>query len=150
MAGGSVVVAKEVKPRLWRRGSRAWRAALMALLALMAWRAPRPFAGPWRPGRQAWQLLPAPERRWLALGVLGLLGGTALQLWAPVVVSRGLMAAARGAKVVELRLLALVAMGVALCNGVRAYAFHVTRLGFVEALRERAFRCYLRLGLGCP
>lgn len=35
------------------------------------------------------------------------------------------------------------ALGVALCNGVRAYAFHVTRLGFVGALRKKAFQSYL-------
>eukprot|EP00435_Cladocopium_sp_Y103_P051187 s1339_g15.t2 len=35
------------------------------------------------------------------------------------------------------------AMGVALCNGLRCYAFHLARLGFVGSLRQKAFQCYL-------
>ncbi|CAK9051272.1 ABC transporter B family member 26 [Durusdinium trenchii] len=37
----------------------------------------------------------------------------------------------------------LEAAGVALCQGLRGYAFHMTRLGFVGALRQRAFQCYM-------
>jgi len=168
IAGGSVAVAKEVKPsKLWRSGSRQssrlWRAALMTLLVLIAWRAPRTkppvFVGPiptpsrlsrppraapqWRRGQQVWQILPETERKWLLLGVGGLLGASMLQLTAPPLVSSALMAAEKGAKFAQVKLLALVALGVALCNGLRAYAFHVTRLGFVGALRKKAFQSYL-------
>lgn len=175
IAGGSVAVAKEVKPsKLWRsrQSSRLWRATLMTLLVLIAWRAPRTkpiptfFVGghhvvhhvvPSGPGtqstsrharsavsgRQVWQILPDAERRWLLLGMVGLLGSSCLQLLAPPLVSAALMAAERGAKAAQVKLLAVVALGVALCNGLRCYAFHLARLGFVGSLRQKAFQCYL-------
>lgn len=175
IAGGSVAVAKEVKPsKVWRssrQSSRLWRATLMTLLVLIAWRAPRtkpstffvggchvpPHAVPSGPGtqsrsrharsavsgRQVWQILPDAERRWLLLGMVGLLGSSCLQLLAPPLVSAALMAAERGAKAAQVKLLAVVALGVALCNGLRCYAFHLARLGFVGSLRQKAFQCYL-------
>eukprot|EP00435_Cladocopium_sp_Y103_P040091 s1339_g10.t2 len=146
IAGGSVAVAKEVKPsKLWRstsrQSSRLWRAALMTLLVLIAWRAPRTkpttlpttlFVGghvvPSGPGqkgtqstsryarsavsgRQVWQILPDAERRWLLLGMVGLLGSSCLQLLAPPLVSAALMAAEKGAKAAQVKLLAVVVRG---------------------------------------
>ncbi|CAK9002064.1 unnamed protein product [Durusdinium trenchii] len=176
VAGGTTAFAKEFKPpKLWLRrgGKRLWRVALMTLLVLVAWRAPR--AGPLlfaggagvvrsrpgqllrsapasrhlrqsrkaRPMQQIWQILPLRERCWLLAGVCALLGASSLQLLAPPLLSRALMAAEKGTKVAQVHLLALVAAGVALCQGLRGYAFHMTRLGFVGALRQRAFQCYM-------
>ncbi|CAK8988312.1 unnamed protein product [Durusdinium trenchii] len=141
VAGGTTAFAKEFKPpKLWLRrgGKRLWRVALMTLLVLVAWRAPR--AGPLlfaggagvvrsrpgqllrsapasrhlrqsrkaRPMQQIWQILPLRERCWLLAGVCALLGASSLQLLAPPLLSRALMAAEKGTKVAQVHLLALV------------------------------------------
>ncbi|CAJ1366539.1 unnamed protein product, partial [Effrenium voratum] len=93
---------------------------------------------------QMWQLLPRADRRWLALGVFGLLGASLLQLAVPPLAAAALLAASRGQQALpQVQSLGLVALGVAAMNGLRSFSFHLTRLSFVEALREKTFDCYL-------